>query len=97
MSTQVCSKTSLIKNSSKQWRKTRPTVQHKSNCIACFLCYRITCWRDDGSLSPNNAIRNLVPLTQIAGSVLQVNIVVILESLINYDKTIMFMTEALVD
>lgn len=47
----------VIKNSSMRWRKTRPTVQHKSNCAACFLYYRITCWWDDGSLSLNNAIR----------------------------------------
>lgn len=67
--------------------KTHPTVQHKSNCTACFLCYRITCWWDDGSLSLNNAI---TIGCMIPGSPLRVNnITVILGSVINYDYEIM--------
>lgn len=90
------SKRTVIKNSSMRWRKTRPTVQHKSNCAACFLYYRITCWWDDGSLSLNNAIRiGCMWLRSNARQAMQVNnIIVILESVINYDHAIMIIKQA---
>lgn len=83
----------VIKDSSMRWRKTHPTVQHKSNCAGCFLCYRITCWWDDGSLSLNTAI---TIGCMIPGSALWVNnIIVILGTMINYDYEIMIINSSI--
>lgn len=87
---------SVIKNSGMRRRETRPTVQHKSNCAACFLCYRITCWWDDGSLSPNNTIRTGCMWLRSPVRLRRVNnIIVILERVINYDHAILIIKQVM--